>query len=71
MALHKVIIKATIIMDEMDGTAEESALVALDIATKALEDVFAHGGEAAEFAGHKFGRDDIELEVESAEEIEG
>lgn len=65
MALHKVVMTATVIMDEMDGSVEESALIALEMADKALRDSFPSGEAEA-----RFGRDDVAVEVEAYYELE-
>ena len=36
MAKHKVVLAVELVMDEMDGTAEQSAEIALDVVQEAI-----------------------------------
>lgn len=57
MATHTVVLKVTVVMDEMDGTLEQSAAIALDLVEDALGAVFPHGADDAD------GKDDLLVEV--------
>lgn len=65
MALHKVVMEVTILLDEMDGTPDESGMIALDLASDALGDTFAHGDDA----DGRWGRDNLEIIVKECVEI--
>lgn len=70
-ALHEVTLKVTLLMDEMDGSAEESALIALDLATEALEATFPNGKDGADSTDFSaYGRDSITVEVSECREVE-
>lgn len=63
MALHEITLKVVVLMDEMDGTSEESALIALDLAVEALETIFPSGDSDAH------GKDNIIVSVDDHKEI--
>lgn len=69
-ALHEVTLKVTLLMDEMDGSAEESALIALDLATEALEATFPNNAGADDTNFATYGRDSLTVEVSECREIE-
>jgi len=64
MALHEITLKVVVLMDEMDGTSEESALIALDLAVEALENIFPSGANVV-----GYGADEVIVSVADHKEI--